>query len=85
VQLDLPRLQFGRELLRLEQQVLGAHRRLERIQTTPIDCVSWSRKARCVLVNERRRRELDQPAIVSPGEHMGSTQDAGRAPYTRLD
>ena len=60
LQFVLLRLQFAGELLRLRQQALGAHRRLDGVEhDADASRESCSRNARCDGVNSRQRGQLD--------------------------
>ena len=69
LQLVLPRLQLGGELLRLLQQVLGAHRRLDRVEHDA-DRLGQLIEEREVGVGERaQRRELDHRLRLALEQH----------------
>ncbi len=78
LQLGLPRLQLGGQLLRLLEQALGAHRRLDGVEHDADDCVSCSRNVRWVGVKGWQRGQLDDRLGLALEQH-GQHHDARRA------
>ena len=69
LELDLPRLQLGGQLLRLLQQVLGAHRRLDRVEDDA-DRLGQLVEERQVGVGERAQRgQLDDRHRLALEQH----------------
>ena len=69
LQLRLPRLQLGRELLRLLQQVLGAHRRFDRVEHDADRLRELFEEGEVRRRERMQRRQLDDGARLALEQH----------------